>query len=85
MPHIADNAAVDVALCVVTVFPSANTAVRNPLVCALPTTSATGRRIEPKQVYYDVVTYELVVGSTIPALDGALDGARDTIVEALSK
>ena len=34
--------------------------------------TATGARIEPKQVYYNVVTYELVVGSTVPALDGAL-------------
>jgi hypothetical protein len=34
--------------------------------------TATGLRIEPKQVYYNVVTYELVVGSTVPAVDGLL-------------
>ena len=32
----------------------------------------TGRRIAPAQVYYDTVTYSLVVGTTIPATDGRL-------------
>ena len=35
--------------------------------------TATGRRVLPSQVYYNVVTYELVVGTTIPATDGLLD------------
>ena len=38
---------------------------------AFYTTSS--RRVLPSQVYYNVVTYELVVGTTIPATDGLLD------------
>ena len=34
---------------------------------------ATGERVLPSLVYYNVVTYELVVGTTIPATDGLLD------------
>ena len=42
LPHIKDRAASAEADCVVTLTPSLNTAVSNPLVCVLPTTSATG-------------------------------------------
>ena len=35
-------------------------------------TTRTRRRIAPAQVYYDTVTYSLVVGTTIPATDGRL-------------